>query len=343
MTTMAVDHDAPPSTRSSPAPTAVDLSAADPAEHLRHRFTAVRLSVRWLGVRKTLNGDQKQQAADPFGAEGQYLSAAKKLLDTRHPAFKAVTAVRGQAVSYWKGMSVPYPEPGLRLIRRDAIEPFNQHMLGLRQQLDEAVAALDRAYADLKEAAKQRLGRLYDPTDYPTTLTGLFALEWDFPSVEPPEYLRRLDPAIYEQEKRRIAARFDEAVQLAEEAFTAEFAKLVSHLTERLEGQGPDGKPKVFRDSAVGNLGTFFERFRQLNVHSNEQLDQLVEQAKQVVQGVSPGQLRGRAALRQRVAKQLQQVQGSLDELLVDRPRRRILRGGRTGEPVASQGEGHAA
>ena len=27
-----------------------------------------------------------------FGAEGDFLSAGKKLLDTRHPAFKAVTA-----------------------------------------------------------------------------------------------------------------------------------------------------------------------------------------------------------------------------------------------------------
>jgi hypothetical protein len=42
----------------------------------------------------------------------------------------------------------------------------------------------------------------------------------------------------------------DEAVRLAEEAFIAELAKLVSHLTERLAGQ-KDGKPRIFRDSAV--------------------------------------------------------------------------------------------
>ena len=47
------------------------------------------------------------QAAETFGAEGQYLSAAKKLLDTRDPAYKAVTAIRGQAVALWKGMSLP--------------------------------------------------------------------------------------------------------------------------------------------------------------------------------------------------------------------------------------------
>ena len=49
----------------------------------------------WFGVRKSLSPQQKEEAADSFGAEGSYLSAAKKLLDVKHPAFKFVTTVRG--------------------------------------------------------------------------------------------------------------------------------------------------------------------------------------------------------------------------------------------------------
>ena len=48
-----------------------------------------------------------------------------------------------------------------------------------------------------------------------------------------------------------MAARFEEAVQLAEQAFLDEFARLVDHLTERITGVGDDGTPKVFRDIAV--------------------------------------------------------------------------------------------
>jgi hypothetical protein len=47
-----------------------------------------------------------------------------------------------------------------------------------------------------------------------------------------------LSPALYEQERQREAARFEEAVQLAEQAFLSELAKLVSHLTERLTDDG---------------------------------------------------------------------------------------------------------
>ncbi len=138
-------------------------------------------------------------------------------------------------------------------------------------------------------------------------------------------YLRQLNPEVYRQECERVASRFDEAVQLAESAFVEELQSLVSHLTERLAGQA-DGKPKVFRDSAIENLTQFFERFRELNIRSNEQLDDLVGQCQQAVSGVEPQSLRDNNVLRQSVASELSQVQNVLDDLLVDRPRRNILR-----------------
>ncbi len=56
-------------------------SPTSPSQRLRSAFAAVRGSFTWFGVRKSLNSEQKAQAAESFGAEGQYLSAAKKLLD----------------------------------------------------------------------------------------------------------------------------------------------------------------------------------------------------------------------------------------------------------------------
>ena len=72
--------------------------STSPSQRLRTTMAAVRVAISWLGVRKTLTPEQKTIAADSFGAEGNFLSAGKKLLDTTHPAFKAVTAVRGRIV-----------------------------------------------------------------------------------------------------------------------------------------------------------------------------------------------------------------------------------------------------
>ena len=295
------------------------------SDRLRSTMAAARLSFNWLGVRKALSGSQKDQAADSFGAEGKFLSAGKKLLDTSHPAFKAVTTVRSQAVAYWKGISLPFPEPGIRLIPQGSIDEFNERISAFRDELDEAVLQLDEHYDELRSAARERLGDLFDLSDYPTTLVGMFAIEHDFPSVEPPPYLRQLSPELYQQECQRVQSRFDEAVQLAEQAFIEELARLVEHLSERLSGSA-DGKPKVFRDSAVTNMAEFFERFRTLNVRSNEQLDELVGNAQRVVRGVEPQQLRDSQTLRQTISTQMAAVQAGLDQMLVDRPRRNIQR-----------------
>ena len=296
-----------------------------PSQRLRTAMAAVRVSVSLFGVRKTLSQEQRSQAADTFGANAKYVSAGKKLLDTGHTSFRNVTAVKNRCLQYWKGMTLPYPESGIRLLRQDQIELFDNRMQQFQVELTVAVEQLDNRFEELKAAAERRLGDLFNQADYPTSLEGLFRIDFDFPSVEPPDYLRQLNPDLYRVECDRVVARFDEAVQLAEEAFTTELSTLVKHLSERLSGNS-DGKPKVFRDSAISNLLDFFNRFQNLNVRSNEQLDDLVENARQIVQGRDPQQLRDNQLLRQTVALELSEVQDSLDELLVDRPRRNIIR-----------------
>jgi hypothetical protein len=82
-----------------------------------------------------------------------------------------------------------------------------------------------------------------------------------------------------------------------------ELAKLVEHLTERLHGE-LDSKPKVFRDTAITNMVEFFQRFGRLNIRSNEKLDELVQQAQNIVSGIEPQQLRENLDLRPQVADQ---------------------------------------
>jgi hypothetical protein len=315
----------------------IPLAADTPAQHLRRTAAAVRVHFTWFGVHRTLTSQQKEEVGLTYSADSRLLTAGKKLLDTRHEAFRRLTSIRTRVVNYWRGISLPYVEAGVRLIRQSDIENFVHTMEVFREELTEAEAELNSVYSEVKADARRRLGRLFNPGDYPAEMRGLFTIEWDFPSIEPPSYLMRLSPEVFQQEQERITRRFEEAVQLAEQAFIAEFAKVVSHLTERL-ATGPEGERKVFRDSAVTNLTEFFERFRTLNVRSNAQLDELVEEARRVVRGIAPQALRDDTSLRQQVAAQLAGVQSVLDGMMIDRPRRRIVRA----RPSANGGS-HAA
>ena len=300
--------------------------APTPAEELRTHSAAVRVSFTWLGVRRSLTTGQKAQIAETFNAQERDLSASKRILDVSDPVFRQVTAIKNHIIGYWRAMTLPHPEPGIRLLKRDRAQDFSRTLDEYRQKLHESVGKLESHYARLKDAARVRLGTLFNESDYPPHLSGMFDVSYEFISLEPPAYLLELSPEVYQEQQRRVAARFEEAIDLAEKAFTSELAQLVSHLVERLTGDGAGGEKKVFRDSAIANINGFFERFRSLNVGSNSELDKLVTTAQQAIRGVGAQDLRDREGLRQQVATQMSSVLATLDGLLVDAPRRKILR-----------------
>jgi hypothetical protein len=73
---------------------------------------------------------------------------------------------------------------------------------------------------------------------------------------------------------------------------------------------------------------------RRLNIRSSPELDDLVEQAQQTITGIEPQTLRDSNRLRQMVARDFEQIQARVGDLLVDRPRRSILRRGNVGGVV---------
>jgi hypothetical protein len=317
----------------SPANNPTTQTSPNAAQRLRTTMAAVKLAFTWLGVRKTLAPEQRTTAARAFHADRELLSASKLILDTKNPAYRAVAAVRSEASSYWRTVTLPFPEAGIRLLPQNSLGMFASTMQTYRDRLQHAAQDLAAQYDQIKSEAQRRLGSLYNQADYPTTLDGLFDLEVSYPTIEPPGYLMALHPDVYQAEQARVRERFESAVELAEQAFATELQRLTAHLAERLTGLH-DGQPKVFRDSAVENLREFFERFRRLNIRSSPELDALVEQAQQTINGVEPQTLRDSNRLRQMVARDFEQIQASVGELLVDRPRRNILRRGGGGGAV---------
>ena len=316
-----------------PSNTPTNQLERNSAQRLRTTMAAVRLAFTWLGVRKTLAPEQRTTAARAFHADRELLSASKLILDLKHPAYRAVAAVSSEASGYWRTVTLPFPDAGIRLLPQNSLGMFASTMQTYRERLQESARELSSQYDTIKSEAQRRLGTLFNASDYPTTLDGLFDLEVSYPTIDPPNYLMALHPDVYQAEQARVRERFESAVELAEQAFATELQRLTAHLAERLTGLH-DGQPKVFRDSAVENLREFFERFRRLNIRSSPELDTLVEEAQQVITGIEPQQLRDSVRLRQMVARDFEQIQASVGEMLVDRPRRNILRRGNLGGAV---------
>ena len=289
-----------------------------PAQRLRITTVPCRLRFIWFGVEKALAPAQRARAAERFEAAPQSLAAAKKLVDTRHPAFRAVTAVRGRIVADWRGLTLPFPEPGIRLIRLEDVERFGRQMATRSGELRDAAAALERRFDELKADAARRLGSLFEPADYPVNLPDCFAVRWDYPNLEPPSHLIWLSPSIHQMEEFRVQGQYDEAVRMAERAYLDEFTRSVAHLAEQIAGFDPDGTPKAFRDAAVVDLEALISRYRRFDLRFEDRLDEMVTLVRRTLEGITPRRLRDHPGLRRTVAAQLSWVRASLETMTGD-------------------------
>src|SRR5436309_3412806 len=111
------------------------MSDTNAAARLRGSMTACRVHFTWLGLRRTLTPEQKARAADAFQASRRYLSSGKKLFDTGHLAVRKVTGVKSAVVKFWQCVTVPYPEPGVRLIPQRRVDDFAATMAGYKDDL----------------------------------------------------------------------------------------------------------------------------------------------------------------------------------------------------------------
>ena len=303
------------------------IDATEAGAELRANCLASKLQLKWLGVTRSLTADQMASLVDGSEVDSKMIRASKRLLDSAHPTMKLLANIRNRMLGTWRGLTLPFVEAGVRLIPRQLVGEFEARMSMLKDELASAVDELEQEWPSLKEAAAARLGAFYNSDDYPDNLEELFVVSWSYPETSVPTYLMAIDPSLYHREQRRISERFDRAVELAEQAVTEEFASMVSHLAERLTDDGT-GERKVFRDSAVENLREFFGRFRQLPLQggSADQLENLINQVQGVLGGISPRSLRESGGLRQEIATELGRVETALQTMMVDRPRRRIIR-----------------
>ncbi len=149
---------------------------------------------------------------------------------------RGVNQIRREVSEYWKDISLPYPEPGIRLIRQADLVQLDNNLGNYQRKLAEAVEYWSPTMVRLSGWRCERLGRLYSDADYPATFIGLFQFCWTFQMWNRRTTWLRSSRNCINKEWNRVRSRFEEAVQLAEQAFTDELSGLIAHLSERLSG-----------------------------------------------------------------------------------------------------------
>lgn len=223
--------------------------------------------------------------------------------------------------------SAPFPlKNGIFIVGKDLyyeIEDLFAHHIERREPLiDSFVNEYD---AEIIKA-QQHLGTAFDPSDYTTSdrVRRMFVFRWLYLSMDVAANLAQVDQAVLARESDKLTSVWDEAGNSIRQLMRAQMKLMVDGLVDRLSSQA-DGKRKIFRNTVLDPINEFVRLFDARNLASDTELKTLVSQAQQLVNGISPEDLRTNDALRNSIQAGFASVKTTLDTLVIEAPEREII------------------
>lgn len=282
-------------------------------QKLKAATSGCRLEIKRLSTTKAFTKGQKDRLAEAFLAESESVRGGRAILRRAHPLVSPVFVAISKASNLWKCYTVGYDD-GVRLIRVDKIDWMNQKIDKISEELRVAGDNLKTNWQDVVDDARERLGELFVESDYATAPSN-FYLSISYPAIEPDKRLQILAPEVFEAERKKIQAKFEEAAMIAEQGLAEEFGKLVDHLRERLT-PGEDGKKKIIQERSVDAIVEFANRFKELSIGSNEQLDAMVEKARLIANDIDVKSVRGSTEMQSSIASKLQEIASKVEVIV---------------------------
>ena len=211
------------------------------------------------------------------------------------------------------------------------VQQFIEERFGLEAEMGQGglVGEMVAKYDDLKADAEKRLREHFDASEYPEadTLRASFGVQVRWLGFDVSAALKSVSKSAYKREQERAAREWASAATDMRDAMREAALQLVGHVVEKL-GTSDDGKPKTFRDSMIVKLQDFLDTFAARNIVGDADLEALVGQARELLKGKSPDDLRKRPEVRAEVLQRFETIKATLDAQLVDRPRRKLAKEG---------------
>ena len=212
---------------------------------------------------------------------------------------------------------------GMYLVKLEAVNAVNELLKKAKEEFVPIVQAFADVVDQRRDESRERLKQAFDPGAYPSReqVMSVYRIDYRWLSMSTPTSLKKISVEFFNQEKARAEDSLKAATNGITAMLAAEAKGLGDHLIERLT---PDveGKPRIIRNSAVGNITEFLSTFNLRNIGTSEELNAQVERMKKLVEGVDPKDLRMNESLRTSLAKDFKEVSAALDRLVVEKPKR---------------------
>lgn len=220
----------------------------------------------------------------------------------RDDQLKAINRVITDARQFHDYKTLPWLDNGTRILPSKAYLEYVEEMREYREAVDMLVDEFVNDYYDLAiDRAKQHLGDLYNPADYPTKdeLRHKFGISMRLMPI-PDASDWRID--VQQDELNELIEDHTRQLKEASEHATREIVnrihETVSHVYERLSDED-----KRFHNSLIGHVESLVEVLPQLNITDDQQIAKLTEEMRLKLATVDPTELRKDADARRETAQ----------------------------------------
>lgn len=302
------------------------FDTASVAEDIAKNTCVLEIHVRQPGFKKKIRSTEfLDRSGNEAHVDPDALHVSQEIIDRRE--LKDIKKLKRSLVNWLSTKTVPGGlltlGNGQYLVPVTNIEAIHDKVQEFIVDRQELLDQFEGRYEDIKSSAKQRRGDFYDPADYPPfeLLRSRYNTDYKFSSNTVPSEIQKASKALYEVEKARILKECAEAAQEIRDAQRTAMIGYTEHLVERL-GLNKAGKPNTFHESSITKFVDFLDNFKSLNLTKDEELESLVEQAKDLISGADVKYIRKDEGFREALKEDFEQLKTLTDKLVVKKARK---------------------
>jgi len=241
---------------------------------IQSRAMLATLSISAWTARK----QDKKISAEVEAAHSAYDAGKFNKLLVNKALLDPITKLTSRIREFHYCMTLPWADSGARLLPSKLFMDYTAKIRAFKAEFDKLVKDLQAAYPTEVQAARNRLGTMYDPGDYPDSydLKEKFSVNLDFSPV-PSAQDFRVDVSTEAQAELRqsITQAVSERQAEAVKATYARVRDVVSKIAERLSDE-----KAVFKDSLIGNAQDLCAVLDGLNITDDPKLSELARRIR---------------------------------------------------------------
>jgi F0F1-type ATP synthase membrane subunit b/b' len=289
-------------------------------EAVKKQTVCLEISLHGVGFRR------KMRSADIVtdDTDLNFVHVSKDLIDQKE--LRAIRRLDNDLKTWLSARAVPSSiiRGGNYLIPAKLVEAVDAR---INEFMDERKALVEEflaKYDELKANARERLKTHYNEAEYPPAeeVRGAFFVEARFVAENVPEKLKEISRSMYEREREKAEVKWSVAADEIKDAMRQSFAELVARMADRLGTDPETGKPRVFRDTMVEQMSEFLNLFESRNLANDEELSALTKQARDLLRGVTPKDLRTQGELREQLRQSFEKIDGQMAGMVTTKARR---------------------